>query len=514
MKKICGFGFLMLGLGSFLLSQSLTVTAPAKGDVWKKGTEKTISWQKQGSMNSAVKIRLLDAAESRKIFDISNSTTNDGSFKWRIPATVADGQYRIRVRTVDNKVLDDSEIFTLAGSAGGIQMLPQKLQQLPGIKTDVLAEGNTMYLTPVIKSFALLKSTVAEGENVRLNLDLRGADEAYIKEFVTGKQHPVQPLTRGTFSGVFSFVPTSRGTTRLTLFARNRLGENKKECSLEIVPKPVIDKFVIVNNPMAQGQKPRFLVSFRDAETARLEDADENITVKAFNGVTAFNGEVEGSPLSASRTPYLFRLVVLGKGGLTRASESASVTVRPAESFEKAVIAEFYASPRQVVSPMDQSAFHYRYSRSQTAYIVNLETGIRTPLPISTGEIKGSISLAVPFTSNYKLAVSNQYGTVEKYETVSVKNHPGPVVQAFTARRVGSGYQVQIGYEVWGAVKIEIFRARSTDDSSKVSLFTSSGKEPLKGTLLDDPLYFPVVYELRASYPRGRTDRRFQTIKK
>jgi hypothetical protein len=96
---------------SFSYSSSIIVTSPHSGDVWYKGLTYTIKWTKNGSMYSMVKIRLYRG--NTKIFGITDSTPNDGSFSWKVPDTIAPGTYYIRVKTVDNKVFDNSNLVKI-----------------------------------------------------------------------------------------------------------------------------------------------------------------------------------------------------------------------------------------------------------------------------------------------------------------------------------------------------------------------------------------------------------------
>ena len=94
---------------------SITITNPHSGDKWVKGNSYTIKWTKAGNMNSYVKIRLYQG--STKILGITDKTENDGSYQWTVPSSVTNGQYIIRVKTIDNKVYDDSDVFTISNSA-------------------------------------------------------------------------------------------------------------------------------------------------------------------------------------------------------------------------------------------------------------------------------------------------------------------------------------------------------------------------------------------------------------
>ncbi len=116
MKKL----FLLIAIISFsfsmIFSQSITVTSPHSGDTWYKGNPYTISWTKTGMMDSRVKIRLFNSTGSTKIMDITNNTANDNRFgPWTLPESVPEGRYIIRVKTVDNAIHDDSDIFSVSG---------------------------------------------------------------------------------------------------------------------------------------------------------------------------------------------------------------------------------------------------------------------------------------------------------------------------------------------------------------------------------------------------------------
>jgi hypothetical protein len=81
-----------------------------------KDNTKTITWTKTGSQDANVKIRLYDSTGTTKILDITNSTANNGEFSWLIPSSLADGNYIVRVKTVDNAVWDDSPIFKITSN--------------------------------------------------------------------------------------------------------------------------------------------------------------------------------------------------------------------------------------------------------------------------------------------------------------------------------------------------------------------------------------------------------------
>ncbi len=114
-KKIKILFILLFFVSALSFAQTLTVTDPHSGDTWNKGNTYTIRWTKSGSMNANVKIRLMQGG--RKVLAITDSTANDGSYSWTVPSSVANGSYYIRVKTIDNAVYDDGEVFTISNAA-------------------------------------------------------------------------------------------------------------------------------------------------------------------------------------------------------------------------------------------------------------------------------------------------------------------------------------------------------------------------------------------------------------
>ncbi len=115
MKRLSVFFFIIGLIAAFGFSQSIIVTNPHSGQTWNKGNTYTITWTKSGTMNANVKIRLMQG--STKILSITDSTENDGSYSWTVPASIANGFYYVRVKTIDNTVYDDGEVFTIGNSS-------------------------------------------------------------------------------------------------------------------------------------------------------------------------------------------------------------------------------------------------------------------------------------------------------------------------------------------------------------------------------------------------------------
>ena len=103
---------------SAAFSQAVLVISPSQGEVWGRGTAHTITWNKYGTIDTKVKIRLYNLEGTIKILNITNDTDNSNTTNsYLVPKgffnTVANGLYRIRVKTLDNEVFRDSQWFRI-----------------------------------------------------------------------------------------------------------------------------------------------------------------------------------------------------------------------------------------------------------------------------------------------------------------------------------------------------------------------------------------------------------------
>ena len=126
MKKALILIILSTFLTYFVFSGTMTVNKPNRNSNWIKGEQYNIEWNEIPKDHQRVKIRLYDSSGSTKLLEISNDTENDRTFRWTIPASVAPGRYVIRVRTLDNKASDDSDVFSISGipdTSGSIKII-------------------------------------------------------------------------------------------------------------------------------------------------------------------------------------------------------------------------------------------------------------------------------------------------------------------------------------------------------------------------------------------------------
>jgi hypothetical protein len=117
-KPLCVAAVAALALNLSLCGASITVTSPSGGEFFP-GSPVTITWTKAGDMQATVTIALRFASSAptaAPALVIATGTTNDGSEPWKVPGTVAPGDYFIRVRTDDAAVIGDGAVFKISST--------------------------------------------------------------------------------------------------------------------------------------------------------------------------------------------------------------------------------------------------------------------------------------------------------------------------------------------------------------------------------------------------------------
>jgi C1A family cysteine protease len=97
------------------------ITSPDGGEIWEQETIKTITWKNNGNVKGNVKIELLRNESLAYIITSSTpvGTSEIGSYKWLIPATINSGStYKIRITSTNNTSITDTsnENFSITGS--------------------------------------------------------------------------------------------------------------------------------------------------------------------------------------------------------------------------------------------------------------------------------------------------------------------------------------------------------------------------------------------------------------
>ena len=102
-------------------SGTISVTAPAAGAKWQRGTTRTIRWRSTGKVGN-VQIQLRNASGNHTT--IASSVSNSGSYNWTIPSNGEIGSnFKIRVSDVN-------QWSTVYGLSGSFSLTGQNLQTI------------------------------------------------------------------------------------------------------------------------------------------------------------------------------------------------------------------------------------------------------------------------------------------------------------------------------------------------------------------------------------------------
>jgi hypothetical protein len=104
--------------GAFsIVTGIISITAPAYGSSWQRGTLHAITWTGEGTLTATVKIQLFRG--TRLVATLAAAAPNNGSFNWTIPAAQALAKnYKICVGTVNNLVKGTSSAFAISNPGG------------------------------------------------------------------------------------------------------------------------------------------------------------------------------------------------------------------------------------------------------------------------------------------------------------------------------------------------------------------------------------------------------------
>jgi hypothetical protein len=93
------------------VSTSISVTSPAGGASWARGSSHAITWSSTGSPGADVKIQLLKSGAAVKTITKS-VLTSAGTFTWKIPSTLSPAtSYQIKIISTSN-----SKVFGISGN--------------------------------------------------------------------------------------------------------------------------------------------------------------------------------------------------------------------------------------------------------------------------------------------------------------------------------------------------------------------------------------------------------------
>jgi len=170
---------------------SIEITEPSSGDTWYKGNTYNIQWTKSGTMDTQVEITLYKADLTTLQTIIKGTTENDGLYSWKIPNSIPDGVYVVRVKTIDNTVFDDSGDFYIYESG----------QPVPSIRI-IKPNGGENWKISRVHKIRWVSSNIPNNEKVKIQVYKGGENRSnrlgYIMEI------PMGTVNSGSYSWVIN----------------------------------------------------------------------------------------------------------------------------------------------------------------------------------------------------------------------------------------------------------------------------------------------------------------------
>ncbi len=131
----------------------LSVQVPEGGDLWCKGETMTIQWSYTGDCGSTVAIRLYKGTSL--LFNITSSTSNDGSYPWVIPGTLENGSdYRVNILDLSSGDRQSTGNFTIETCEDCVGFNPNNIQVVYTGGKWVIADGGHYIISFDVESEA------------------------------------------------------------------------------------------------------------------------------------------------------------------------------------------------------------------------------------------------------------------------------------------------------------------------------------------------------------------------
>lgn len=125
----------------------ILVTSPSSGDVLRLDSTYEIKWESIGAIIGDVKISLRESSGSTEVIEIDSSTSNTGSYFWKVPLNVdIDTDYFIRIESLDSvPIIGDGVDFEIA-----VKFSIQEFSILEKFKKLVLVEMKAGFVLDTI----------------------------------------------------------------------------------------------------------------------------------------------------------------------------------------------------------------------------------------------------------------------------------------------------------------------------------------------------------------------------
>lgn len=149
---------------SMVHSASINCYIPRKGDIFFYGQTYTITWVKEGDMEDRVRILLFGESlrenssrmlsiHSENSMIVAEEALNDSYqnfFRWRVSERIPEGEYKIRIMTLDERVISEGRLFSIKNPEreAGHPDLVFTGKFFLGNRYVNIAKGNSVVITP------------------------------------------------------------------------------------------------------------------------------------------------------------------------------------------------------------------------------------------------------------------------------------------------------------------------------------------------------------------------------
>ncbi len=240
-KRLTLFFFIVLFITMMNFSQTILVTSPEEWQNWCLGKKYTISWTKNGNMNSKVNILLYDANTNTKVSNIALSIPNNGFYYWLISNTIIPANYKIIVETVDHAVSDQSDVFVLYDCCRFHFITPPETGNFIAYKNGNLniqwTSSDCSSGTFIVAVYRVNQST---GENISpgiLRVGVSNSSTSYL-------WHIPNNIISGKYRAVLSYGPYFKESTKFTIMQPYYPFPNRfrsYDLRVIVIPRPVHD---------------------------------------------------------------------------------------------------------------------------------------------------------------------------------------------------------------------------------------------------------------------------------
>ncbi len=110
-----------------LRSPVINVVDPTENSTWTWGESHKIQWK--SSPYGLGKLNIALFTEKGALAQQVGSSSDNGTYDWKIPSSIPNGKYFIRISTSDNKISGDSKVFNISGLIA--QVVTGALKQPP-----------------------------------------------------------------------------------------------------------------------------------------------------------------------------------------------------------------------------------------------------------------------------------------------------------------------------------------------------------------------------------------------